>query len=75
MRKWVDSILKIIQRKVEFSVHFKGISWESSLSHLRPQSPKFKDESPPVEWFMPVQEELDKFSILFVSFQPSVHIV
>ena len=67
MRKWVDSILKIIQRKVDSSIRATGHNyWETSLSHLRPQSPKFKDEPPIVEWFMPVHDEPDKFNIVHV---------
>ncbi|XP_067939422.1 son of sevenless homolog 1-like [Watersipora subatra] len=66
MRKWVDSIVKIIQRKVDSSVHFQGLSWESSESHLRPHSHKFKDEPPSVEWFIAAQDEPEKFNIVYL---------
>lgn len=66
MRKWVDSIVKILKRKVESSLVFQGISQDAEFSSLRSASAQFNEDPPTVEWFV-AQEDTEKYDIMTVS--------
>lgn len=64
MRKWVESIMKILRRKVESSHVFLGISPEAGLSPNRNSLAQFNDDAPPTEWFVATDAETERYNIL-----------
>ena len=64
MRKWVDSITKILRRKIESSHFFLGIAPEAGVSPNRNSSAQFNDDAPPIEWFVANDSEPERYNIL-----------
>jgi len=70
MRKWVDSILKILKRKVELSLVFQGIAPDAPIASHEPAT-QFNEEAPPVEYHAANADEPEKFDIITVNAKSS----